>query len=133
VAALLCLLPTSVSAQAHPCDSLPPSSATVTEGSVRVGWCHDRRDLNGSITPLTGWVIYSNGARTALTTVTTTNVANAAGLVYYETVASFPRGNYTLTVAAVNGSGEGLISAPFALSVNAAPAVPRAPGRVRAS
>ena len=117
----------------HPCDILPPTSATVTEGPVTFGWCHDRRDANGTATTVTGWAFYSNGVRTSLANVTTNNVPNAAGFVFYLASVNMPRGNYTIRMAAVNSVGEAALSDPFALTSVAPAAVPSRIQRVRIS
>jgi predicted phage tail protein len=131
LAVVLSLLAVPATAQTHPCDVLPPTSATVTEGQVTIGWCHDLKDANGNTTTVAGWAFYANGVRTSLSNVTTNNVPNAAGLIYFLAAVNMPRGNYTIRMAAVNSIGEGALSDPFALAVVAPAAVPSQIQRVR--
>ena len=133
IAILLVLgLSASAQAQSHYCDTTPPTSITVSEGSVPLTWCHPRRDTNGNVTTITVWALYANNIRTGLTGVTTNGIANAAGLVAYQAAVGFPRGNYTLQLAAVNATGEGARSNPFALGVAAPDSVPVAPSKLSA-
>jgi len=103
-------------AQSHPCDANPPSSATVNAGSLFVGWCHNRLDVQEQPTTVTSWALYANTTRTALTNVTTNGVANAAGLVFYRATVNFTQGNYTVYVVGLNSAGEAPRGDPFLLN-----------------
>ena len=121
-----------VAAQTHYCDTNPPTASTVNEGSVALKWCHPLRDTNGNATTITTWALYANNIRTGLTGVTTNGVPNTSGFVLYEASVGFPRGNYTLQLAAVNATGGGAKSGPFVLGVVAPASVPVAPSKLSA-
>lgn len=115
-ASLLCV-PSVAQAQTHPCDSTPVSiTATNTNQTFTLGWCHDGKDINGQTlaAPLT-WRIYRNTTLLpSTTTVVKSATANAAGLYYYtHTRSETSAGVYTFEVAAVTSAGEGA-RVPFA-------------------
>jgi hypothetical protein len=70
----------AVTAQTHPCDAPTLSTATVLEGTRTLTFCHDGRDVNGSLVPITGWAVYIDGVRSVLANVTAGATTNSAGL-----------------------------------------------------
>jgi hypothetical protein len=122
----LLLFPSLAFAQTHPCDLTPPTSLTITAGSVTptLGWCH--------ADDATGYAVYVDGTKSALTAVTKSATANTGGLFYFSVATGIPvLGVHTYEMTATNAVGESAKSSPFVLTVNPAPTVPSSPVKVR--
>lgn len=111
--------------QAHPCDALTITSATILSGAPQtLGFCAPQTANTDAVT------VYVDGVGRLLSPLTIVSpTPNAAGQLYYEmSIGQFARGSYVLTVSGWNKTAEGVPqegpqTGPFALSV-ADPVVP---------
>jgi len=123
---LLLLVPVSVSAQTHPCDTAPTPNPIV-KNTYRVQFCWDAKDLDGNpILPADVQMrLAIDGTAQALRALPTPiSAPNATGSALYEYagLASL-KGAHSITVTAVTAEGEAT-SVPFAYAVKGGPPKP---------
>lgn len=119
-------------AQTHPCDAPAVTSGTKVAGApMTLSICSDGKDANGNVTPIMGWALYDNGARSTPTLVTGTTSPVSGQTVYtMASTAPLTASVHTYQFATVNAAGEGAKSLPFVLTVNLPLTVPDAPNHL---
>lgn len=133
---VLLLFATTGEAQViHPCDLPLVTNGTVTAGlPFTFGWCDDGKDTSGNAQPVTGYIVYRNGAPLAGLFPVVDPTPNASGFHFVHVGLVEPTGvTVTLTVTALNAQGESAASIPFVLTSVVPAAKPRAPGLLRAT
>jgi hypothetical protein len=128
VTLLFLLLPSSVFAQTHYCDTTPPTSGSAPQGAtLTIQHCLDAAST--AVNPTFKLYVDGVGVTLAMTKGTTSPVSNKT--VYTgTTVASSTQGAHSLQTSALNGSTEGPKSNTFTLTIT--PLVPSAPTNLTA-
>ena len=132
--AIVALFAAPAAAQTHPCDQAYPTSGTAVTGStVTLSACSDGKDANGNQTPITGWALYDNGARSTVNLTASGPASTVSGLVNYSTTMTAPgtASVHTYQLATLNAAGEGAKGNPFVLTVTLPLTVPDAPVKTR--
>jgi hypothetical protein len=131
--AAILLSATRVFAQTAPCDAVAATSGSIVAGQpMTILAC--LADPPPS-SPITGWALYDGTVRTPITMVADTVVSTLGNGRQYSATLTAPSAVavHTITLAAINATGEGLASSPFALTVLPVPPppVPPAPTKLR--
>jgi hypothetical protein len=127
---LLSLGAVQARAQTDPCAPGAPSSAVATTGqALLMQVCAPKVDQNGGpVTPITGWALYTNGARSLPVFVAGATTASGFTLWSLATFAPASTGAFTYQIAAIDSKArEGLKSDPFVLTVSLPDAAPAKP------
>lgn len=125
---VVCLTPSLLSAQVHPCDQ--PDQTTATKGS-KTGWCHDLKDADGFVVNANaiGFRLSVAGVLTDLGARVPIGSPSQAGLYYFE--ASLPtatgRGLYPVYVEAYSAEGTSPPSTTITWQVGGPPNKPQKP------
>lgn len=122
----LLIIPSTLSAQTHPCDVIPPSNPNVAS-PVKFGFCVPQTDVVNT----TEYKIFLDNNPTPVFTgsVAPTGVPNAGGLVFVQIPPiTVIQGSHAATASAVGIGGESAKSVAYPFVVIGAPV---APARIR--